>query len=150
MEIFELNLEPRPIMGIWDTVDDPGPLFERALPALFERAGVMGLQVDGPPLGIYYRVSGGRFEMAVALPMASTDELVDGEVRSGLLPGGRAVATDFYGRYEDLSAAWKRFMDMLGESGYEIRAESWEEYLRGPELGGDPTTWLTRLVQTVE
>lgn len=148
MEIFELELEPRPLIGIWDTVVDPGPLFERAMPALFQHAEANGLRVDGPALGIYFRVSEGRFEMAVALPVTSA--IGGGEVREGRLPGGRAVATDYFGPYDGLSSAWSRFAAELARSGYLIRAEGWEEYHEGPESGGAPSTWRTRLVQTVQ
>lgn len=143
-----MSLEPRSIVGVWDTVDDPGPLFERAMPLLSAHVEARRLQVDGPPLGIYYRVSEGSFEMAVAMPVASAEGA--GEVEVGRLPGGRALATDYFGPYDGLSAAWDRFTDVLGDAGYAIRAEGWEEYHSGPESGDDPSHWLTRLVQPVD
>ncbi len=148
MEIFELELEPRPVIGVWDTVEDPGTLFERAMPLLTGHVEANDLRVDGPPLGIYFRVSSGRYEMAVALPVVSA--VGAGAVREGRLPGGRAAATDYFGPYDGLASAWDRFLTSLAGSGYLVRAEGWEEYHEGPESGGAPSTWRTRLVQTVQ
>ncbi len=148
MEIQEITLGSRPIIGIREQVTDPGEFFARALPALFAWATEHEAKIDGPPLGVYYHVDESGFDMAVAL-------FVHGDVDpgeplfSGHLPGGRAATYDYAGSYEGLSSAWAEFRHLLADAGLHPRGENWEEYHVGPESGKDTSRWRTRLVQPV-
>lgn len=149
MELNKVTLEERPIIAIRKTVPDPGPLFDEAMPKLFDFVARNGIAVDGPPLGVYYMIAEGEFDMAVALPVAA-EPPAEGEISAISLPAGPAVAVEYTGRYDGLGEAWSELRHAIADAGYEIRAEGWEEYLVGPESGVEPAEFQTRLVQTVE
>ena len=147
MNITEISLAPQPFIGIRDKVVDPGPLFSEGLPRLFGYAAEHGIAPAGPPIGIYYDVEEGMFDMAVGLP---TIGLVEGEgdIFSDVLPDGKAVTAEYVGPYEGLGRAWQEFMTALAEDGYSLRAASWEDYRTGGD-DSDPKDWLTVLVVPV-
>lgn len=150
MDIYELTVAPRPIVAIRETVTEPGKLFDSALPRLFGLVATQGLNVDGPALGIYYRVEEGQFDMAVALPVDGADPVSEGPIRAGELPAGRAAATDYTGPYDGLGEAWAMFRHEIDVAGHTVRAEGWEEYHVGPDSGVDSSEYRTTLVQTIE
>lgn len=149
MELNKVTLDERPIIAIRRTVPDPGPLFDEALPRLFDFVATNGFAVTGPPLGVYYDVGDGEFDMAVALPVAG-EATEEGDITAGSLPAGPAVTVEFTGHYDGLGDAWSSLRHAIADAGHEIRAEGWEEYLVGPESGVDPTEFQTTLVQTIE
>lgn len=141
--------EPEPYIGIHERVDDPGPLFERALPALFAFAASHGVSVVGPPLGIYHRVDESGFDMTVAVPTGEAVSDPPAPIQAGSFPEARVAVRDHVGPYEDLGAAWRGFAADLRSAGHEPAEECWERYDEGPESGRDPSTWRTVLVQTL-
>jgi effector-binding domain-containing protein len=149
MEINDVVLGERQIIAIRKTVHDPGLLFDEALPKLFDFAASNDVEVDGPPLGIYYRVEEGEFDMAVALPVAAAPA-GGGEIAAASLPAGPAMTADYVGHYEGLSAAWAEFRHAIDDAGKKPRAEGWEEYVVGPESGLGPDEFQTTLLQTIE
>ena len=149
MDINQITLEERPIVAIRKTVSDPGLLFDEALPKLFDFVAAHATEVNGPSLGVYYRIQEGEFDMAVALPVASLAE-AEGEIAATSLPGGPAITAEYVGPYEGLGEAWANLRHAIADAGQKARAEGWEEYLVGPESGLDPREFQTILVQTVE
>lgn len=149
MELQHVTLDERPIIAIRKTVSDPGLLFDEALPKLFDHVAGTGISVDGPPLGVYYQVADGEFDMAVALPVKGESVAV-GEISATTLPAGPAVTIEYVGHYDGLGDAWSGLRHAIADAGHEIRAEGWEEYLVGPESGKDPAEFQTLLVQTIE
>lgn len=149
MDINQVTLEERPIVAIRKTVSDPGLLFDEAMPKLFDFVAAHNTEVNGPPLGVYYRIEDGEFDMAVALPVASAAE-AEGEIAATALPAGAAVTAEYVGPYEGLGEAWADLRHSIADAGQQTRAEGWEEYLVGPESGLDPREFETNLVQPVE
>lgn len=149
MQLNTVSLEERPIIAIRRTVPDPGLFFDEVLPTLFDFVARNGIAVDGPPLGVYYRVAEGEFDMAVALPVAA-ESPAEGVISVMSLPAGPAVVVEYMGHYDGLGDAWSALRRDIADAGREIRAEGWEEYLVGPESGVEPAEFQTRLVQTIE
>jgi effector-binding domain-containing protein len=135
---------------IRETVADPGLLFARALPVLFDYAGRNEVVVTGPPLGIYHGVEAGTFDMAVGLPVAAAPEDPDDPIHMGRLPGGRVVVTDHIGPYERVTETWIALTKAMTARGRSPRAECWEEYHLGPKSGRLPAEFVTTFVQPVE
>lgn len=147
METKQIPITPRPIVGIRERVDDPGPFFESAIPELFAYADAHSISVVGPVLGVYYEVDDGMFDMAVALPVS---DVADGDERvfSGSLSADRAIVTDYVGSYDGLPEAWSELMEIIGDDAPHLMP-CWEEYRVGPEDDPNPLHWRTTLVQPI-
>jgi effector-binding domain-containing protein len=144
------TVKERTIIGIRDKVNDPGSLFASALPMLFSYCAEHGTVIAGPPLGIYYDVADGTFDMAVALPVEGPVEPRDTSMFVGSLPGGRVVRGTHVGPYDQITQAWGVLMDHAESVGLtRLDGPCWEEYKLGPESGENPSEWRTDLVQPV-
>ncbi len=150
MKVHTEVVDPRTVIGIRDRVDDPGPLFESGLPRLFRYCGENTIEVTGPPLGIYYEVGDGTFDMAVAIPIGEPPSSVDPAMFVGETPDGLAAVATYVGPYDGLPDAWQRFVDEINGQGLTMRDEAClEEYELGPDATDDPTKWRTRFVQPI-
>jgi effector-binding domain-containing protein len=150
MEMSVETVGVRTIIGIRDTVNDPGPLFESALPTLFGYCAEHGIVIAGPPLGIYYHVADGVFDMAVAIPVDGLAEPVDPSMFFGSLPGGRVVRGTHVGPYDQITQAWGVLMEQAEADGLtRLAGPCWEEYKLGPDSGKNPSEWRTDLVQPI-
>lgn len=118
------------------------------MPALIEAAQTAGIEIKGPPTGIYYSwdMENDRTEMAVALPVAEGATLEGYEVQA--IAPGPVVMREHTGGYAGLYDvhlsidAYFRAHDL--EMGTVL-----EEYHRGPLAVPDSTQWLTRVIYTI-
>lgn len=150
MDFSVETVDAATIIGVRDTVKDPGPLFESVLPVLFSYCAEQGHVVTGPPLGIYYDVADGVFDMAVALPVEGLTEPNGPPMFKGALPAGLVVRATHIGPYDQIPEAWGTLMTMMDSSGLTpLDGPCWEEYTLGPESGENPSEWHTDLVQPI-
>lgn len=152
MEIDYTSVETQPILGIRRQVPDPGPMFESAMPALFAHASTLGVEVAGAPLGVYYEVGEGFFDMAVAVPIVEPTSDVgtpEPPLFIGALPSGRVAVVVHSGSYDALADTWSEFMAALDAAEVDLAGECWEDYVVGPDSGVDSDAFRTRLVQPI-
>ena len=149
MDISTTAMPPRTIIGIREADTDPGVLFPKATEQVFAFIAEHGLQPIGALTGVYYHVEDGRFDMAVAVPVASAPASVEDPFFVGEIGAERAVVGDFIGSYDGLPDAWGELMSAPAVADGTPTMPCWEEYVAGPESTQDPSTWRTLLVQPV-
>lgn len=133
---------------------------DRAMPLLFSHLADRGAAPAGPPLFRYLVVDDASIPAAgpppatfeVAVPTASSVE-GHGEVRPGVLPGGRWAVTLHRGGYAALPDAHAVTHTWVAEEGLRIAhrlvpegtayAGSFEQFARGPIDPPDPERWET-------
>jgi uncharacterized membrane protein len=119
------------------------------LPALIAAARQAGIELLGPPAGLYYSWDreNDRTEMAVALPVAPGTTL-DGYAGEAI--AGPAVALEHRGGYAGLYDAHMALDAYLQANGLTMKEVAIEEYHRGPTEEADSTQWLTRVIYPVQ
>ncbi|MBD3184628.1 hypothetical protein GF312_20275 [Candidatus Poribacteria bacterium] len=61
------------------------------------------------------------------------------------LQGGEMACTIHNGSYELIGDAYNALMNWIEENSYEISGCAREVYLKGPEMGADPATFVTEV-----
>ncbi len=144
------RVEPQTVASVRETIptySDIGQLFTR----LFAQLGQQGVKPTGPVLAIYYdtehRDHGADVEVAV--PVAAP--FVSKEVTARQLPGNETMACLIHqGSYETFGQSYTGLMTWIETNGYHLAGPSREIYLRGPESGGDPSSYVTEIQVPVE
>lgn len=128
--------------GVFDAV------FGTAFPAAFEQ----GMTPAGAAFALYTRLGEGPDALAdleIGFPLAAplADPIDAGEylVRPAELPAGRIAVVSHVGGYEDLGAAWGRFISEIGGMGRAPGMPFWETYVTEPRPDMDPATLRTDL-----
>ena len=144
------SVDSKAVVGVRDSVTEPGSLFESALPTLFSFCAQHAIVVVGPPIGIYYNVADGVFDMAVALPIDGSPEVDAASMFVGTLPGGSGARATHVGSYDEITDAWGTLMrEMESMDLTPSDAPCWEEYTLGPDSGKPSSEWRTDLVQPI-
>jgi effector-binding domain-containing protein len=129
-------------------VGDLPEFFKKAFSEVAAEAGPAGGHISGPPFGWYHGMPTDTVDVAAGFPVAGDVHSPDGGVRVEERPGGRAVVGVHVGSYDTIPQSWEQMQGWMAERSLQPRGDMWEEYLSPPE--GDPATWQTRLVVTVE
>ena len=117
-----------------------GPGFAELSAAL----AAQGIAPAGPWFSYHLRVDPEIFDFELGVPIAVPIAAV-GRVKPGQLPAATVARTVYRGRYEGLIAAWTEFNAWIAAEGHTAGPDLWECYVKGPESGPDPETWLTEL-----
>lgn len=93
-----------------------------------------GITPAGPPLALYHGYDEKEISFDVGVPVASPDTAkVEGEVKSGETPAGRALKTIHTGPYARLKDTYDGIMKHLEAEGLTIAGYSWEVYVTDPD-----------------
>ncbi len=141
--------ERQMVASVRDTVPtygDMGRLFGK----IFAQLGQV--RPAGPVLAIYhdgeYREQDADVEAAVPITAALP---VQQPVMIRELPEEKTLASVIHqGSYGTLSQAYAALMNWIGANGYRINGPNREIYLRGPEHGGDPASYVTEVQFPIE
>ncbi len=120
-------------------------------PAIQEVIAAVSSQGIGPMGSVFahhFGMTPGVFNFEVGVPVSDPVTPV-GRVKAGEMPGATIMRCTYTGPYEGLGEAWEQFQDQLKAEGRTIGPNLWEVYARGPEAGGDPSTYQTELNQTI-
>lgn len=123
-------------------------VFGTAFPAAFEQ----GVTPAGAAFALYTRLDEGpdaHADLEIGFPLAEplTAPIAVGEhrVEASELPAGRIAVVSHQGGYEDLGAAWGRFISEIGGLGRAPGMPFWETYVTEPRPDMDPSTLRTDL-----
>jgi effector-binding domain-containing protein len=101
----------------------------------------------------YYTFSEAEADFELGVPV-ERDAVGDGEIVSGLLPGGPVASTWHHGTHDGLGEAYSRIQAWLQAQGREPNGPAWEVYSWidpasdvGPDHWPEPAHWRTQLVQ---
>jgi effector-binding domain-containing protein len=99
----------------------------------------------GPATALFRPREAGAFEVTAGYPTATRLELGQ-PFTCDRLPAGPAVQAMHVGPWDTLLSTYDRLNEWLAVHRVPFVPLMWEEYVVGPELVADPTTWRTRIV----
>ncbi|MES2598064.1 MAG: GyrI-like domain-containing protein [Verrucomicrobiota bacterium] len=145
-------VQTEPQMAAMIHINVPSEQMQEVMcPAIMEVIGAakaQGIGPAGPLFAHHYGMKPGIFNFDVGVPVSAAVEPV-GRVIAGELPGAVVMRTLYTGPYEGLGDAWGDFQELVKAEGRALGPNLWERYLQGPETGGDPSTYVTELNQTI-
>ena len=149
-EVVIKKVPPQAVVSVRDTV--PVSQIGQLLGEVFGHLGQQGVGPAGPPIGVYYdeefREEGMDAEMAVPVAAPVPE---GGRVKARDLPGAEKMACVVHeGGYDTVGITYSQLMEWIEENGYRIAGPTREIYLRGPESGDDPSTYVTEVQFPVE
>ena len=147
MQIDRIELEPRTLLGVHETVKmaDLTEYFGRAFGASAAELARQGLAPAGPPLAVYHGMPTDTVDVTAGFPVAGPVHATADVVVTDL-PDGAAISSVYTGPYDGMTRTYDEIAAWLQANNLTTRADMWEEYLSGPDSDPDPATWKTRIV----
>ena len=147
MDIEKLQLEPRTVIGMHETVPMAAltDFFGRAFHAVGAELQRLYVAAQGPPLAIYHGTPTDTVDVVAGFPVGGPVDPA-APVAVTTLAGGPAVATIHTGSYDSMGETYGALTAWMSEHGLTPGTDMWEEYLVGPDSGTDPAGWQTRIV----
>lgn len=129
-----ITLEPQPVALLRETVrmDALPDYFGRAFTSAARVAGMQGVPLAGPPVGVYYGMPSETADVGAGFPTAVAIS-PDAGVSAETLPGGRAAQVLHVGSYDSMQQTYGRLMAWLAEQGLTPGQVMWEVYLTEPD-----------------
>jgi AraC family transcriptional regulator len=111
---------------------------------LFSYGAKAGLPIAGWPLCRYVNMGPGLLTIEPAMPL-TTPATGEGEIQSGLLPGGAVALGIHGGPYEGLSETNAAIERWIEANGFKVHGAPWEQYVTDPAEHPDPADWRTEV-----
>jgi len=150
-EVALKNIPSQAVASVRDvipTLSDLGQLFGE----MFAYLGQHRITPAGPPIGIYHdqEFCEQDADVEVAVPVAGSVPEGD-RVKERELPAVEEMACIVHqGSYEAVGGTYGQLMAWIEANGYRMAGPVREVYVRGPESGGDPSTYVTEIQLPVE
>jgi effector-binding domain-containing protein len=116
-------------------------------PAFFELTKALaaqGIAPTGVSFSHHLQLPGEMFDVELGVPVSGAVD-ASGRVKGSELPATRVARTVYHGAMEGLGQAWGELGKWAAANGHRTAPSLWENYLVGPQSGGDPSTWRTEL-----
>lgn len=144
-EVVIKKAPPQAVASVRDTIPiaQVGQLFGE----IFAYLGQRQVNPAGPPVGIYYdeEFREEAVDVEVAVPVAGSVPESD-RVKGQQLPAVEKMACIVHeGSYETVGGTYGQLMGWVEANGYRMAGPVREVYLRGPESGDDPSTYVTEI-----
>ena len=129
-----VTLEPRPVALVRETVrmDALPDFFGKAFGAVARAAGLQGIALAGPPLGVYFGMPSDTVDVGAGFPTVAPLN-PDADVAALTLPGGQAAQVLHEGTYDEMTVTYGRLMEWFAEQGLTPGPLMWESYLNEPD-----------------
>jgi AraC family transcriptional regulator len=111
---------------------------------LFSYGARAGLPIAGWPLCRYVNMGPGLVTIEPAMPL-SAPAPGEGEMQSGLLPGGAVVLGVHGGPYEGLGETNAAIERWIEANGFRVDGAPWEQYVTDPGEHPNPADWRTEV-----
>jgi len=150
-EVAVKNIPAQAVASVRDVIpsfSDLGQLFGE----IFAYLGRHRITPAGPPIGIYHDEEFREQDADVEIAVPVTESVPEGErVKGQELPAVEQMACIVHqGSYETIGGTYGQLMAWIEANGYRMCGPVREVYLRGPESGGDPSTYVTEIQLPVE
>lgn len=109
---------------------------------LFSYGAKAGLPIAGWPLCRYINSGPGLLTIEPAMPLASPAN-GEGEIQSGVLPGGPVASGVHAGPYEGLGETNAAIERWIESNGFNVDGAPWEQYVTDPAAYPNPADWRT-------
>ena len=141
-------IEPQTVSYVHEVIpslDAFGQLMGKA----FAQLGQQGLKPAGAPFALYYDTEfhEQNVDVEVAIPVGAAPAN-SAAVRQ--LPGGTVACVVYQGGYDSIGSVYATLIAWIERNGYRITGACREIYLRGPESGNDPASYMTEVQFPVE
>ena len=111
-----------------------GATMGEAFGILAQFMAARGITPAGPPLALYHGYDEKEISFNVGFPVPPADrEKVEGEVKAGETPAGRALKTVHTGPYAKLRETYDAIMKHMETEGLGPAGHSWEVYVTDPD-----------------
>jgi effector-binding domain-containing protein len=136
------------VRDVVPTLSDLGQLFGE----VFAHLGRHRITPAGPPIGIYHDEEFREQDADVEVAVPVTGSVPEGDrVKERELPAIEEMACIIHeGSYETIGGTYGQLMAWIEANGYRMCGPVREVYVRGPESGGDPSTYVTEIQLSVE
>jgi effector-binding domain-containing protein len=122
----------------------PG-FFQRAFGEAAEAARVSGVDIVGPPFGLYPEMPAETVAVEAGFPVSAPADAY-GDAHRIVLPGGRAVQAIHVGPYDAMEQTYSELRSWMADQALEPSAGMWECYETDPSQEPDPAHWRTRIL----
>ena len=149
-EVALKKIPAQAVASVRDTVPISG--LSQLFGEVFGYLGQHRVNPAGPPVGIYYDEEFCEEEVDIEIAVPVTGSLPAGDrVKPGELPGAEEMACIVHeGSYDAIGGTYGRLMAWVEANGYRTNGPVREVYIRGPESGNDPSTYVTEIQFPVE
>jgi DNA-binding transcriptional MerR regulator len=150
-EVAVKNIPGQAVASVRDvipTLSDLGQLFGE----IFAYLGQHRITPAGPPIGIYHDQEFREQDVDVEVAVPVAGPVPEGDrVKERELPAVEEMACIVHqGGYETVGGTYGALMAWIEANGYRMSGPVREVYVRGPESGGDPSTYVTEVQLPVE
>jgi AraC family transcriptional regulator len=111
---------------------------------LFSYGAKAGLPIAGWPLCRYVNMGPGLLTIEPAMPVAAP-ATGEGEIQSGVLPGGAAALGIHTGPYEGLGETYAAIERWAEANQHRVDGAPWEQYVTDPGEHPNPADWRTEV-----
>jgi AraC family transcriptional regulator len=151
--VTKKELSPQPVLVVRCKVkrSEIASTIARALPQIFAYAEHNGIALSGLPFTRYVEMGPGLITMEPGMKIAApgpnpqVPPSGEGQVVSGVLPGGTAATTIHSGPYEGLPDAYAAVQQWLESQSLAVGDAPWECYLTDPAEYPNPAEWKTEV-----
>jgi len=136
VEVEMVQLEPQDILFIRTlSTRAPAPSGAGLGVAFRELSAFLAehhIERAAPPLTIARRRDSGAFAVDAAIPVVSANVDLSGRIRSGRLPGGRALRAIHHGSTDGLPGSYDKLTAWVSAHGMAGGQVAWEQYVSNP------------------
>lgn len=153
VEVREIAPQPTVAVRVQAPTPSLAELFDRHLPNIADRIADLGGEPAGAPFARYHHFGEDSVDVEIGIPVIApvanlrpVAEAEPGEVAGGELPAGRVAITVHRGRYDGLSATYRRMESWLAREGHAAGPAPWESYIDDPTEVDDVSQLRTEVV----
>lgn len=130
-KFLELTDQPTLIMKATTPVEKLPDFFGRAYGGIMAYLGELGENPSGMPFGAYFNLDMTALNVEAGFPVSKKIE-GKGEIKAGLIPGGRFISTIHRGAYDSVEPAYEALKNWAKDNGFEPTGVAYEYYLNDP------------------
>lgn len=131
------------------SLENTSEIMRKSFNELFRFIQATGLQPLGAPLAIYESFSPEKSVVAMAVPVATLPEKLDGKIKSMERAEAMALVATYQGAYDGMMPFYESFDGFVKAGGYTVNGPVIEEYVSDPEAEKDTTKWITKVYYSV-
>ena len=118
---------------------------------IFSYLGQHRIDPVGPPVALYHDEEFREQDADVEITVPVSGAMPEGDqVKERTLRGGQMACVVHEGSYETIGGTYGELMTWIEENAYQLNGAPREMYLKGPESGADPSTFVTEIQVPVE
>jgi effector-binding domain-containing protein len=144
-EVVLKEVPSQPVASVRDVVPTFGHI-DQLFGEIFAYLGQHRLNPSGPPATIYHDKEFREQDVDVEIAVPVAGPVSEGErVTSRELPGSQMACIVHQGGYETIGGTYGQVMGWIEDNDHRIAGPPREIYLKGPESGDDPSTYVTEI-----